>query len=316
MLFLGAHWRKPMDYSDETLARRGRGLTASARCFATPPSRGEAPGTTSSEALEDDFNTPEALAVHARLARPRAPASRRSTSSGSASLAEETAAPDELHALARQRARGARRAATSTKPTACARRSRTPAGRCATSPANRATSSSRSDDRGGGARLRPPAGARGAPRPARGTGALGDRAGLSGRAMAPGGRSGARHQAKAERELTEEAGTRDHQGVLAFCEPYRYADAFELAAEPSPLLVCLDRVTDPHNLGAVCRAAEGAGATGVDRPGARVGPRHAGGLPRLGGGGRARPARGRAEPRPLSGRGQGRGSLGLRRRCG
>ena len=65
---------------------------------------------------------------------------------------------------------------------------------------------------------------------------------------------GARHQAKPERELTEKAGTRDHQGVLAFCEPYRYADAFELAAEPSPLLVCLDRVTDPHNLGAVCRA--------------------------------------------------------------
>ena len=79
-------------------------------------------------------------------------------------------------------------------------------------------------------------------------------------------RPGARHQAKADRELTEKAGTRDHQGVLAFCEPYRYADASELAAEPSPLLVCLDRVTDPHNLGAVCRAAEGAGATGLIVP--------------------------------------------------
>ena len=77
---------------------------------------------------------------------------------------------------------------------------------------------------------------------------------------------GTRSQARAERELTEKAGTRDHQGVLAFCEPYRYADAFELAAESSPLLVCLDRVTDPHNLGAVCRAAEGAGATGVIVP--------------------------------------------------
>jgi len=79
-------------------------------------------------------------------------------------------------------------------------------------------------------------------------------------------RPGARHRLRAERELTEKAGTRDHQGVLAFCDPYRYADAYELAGEPTPLLVCLDRVTDPHNLGAVCRSAEGAGATGVIVP--------------------------------------------------
>jgi 23S rRNA (guanosine2251-2'-O)-methyltransferase len=71
---------------------------------------------------------------------------------------------------------------------------------------------------------------------------------------------------KAERELAEAAGTRDHQGVLAFCEPYRYADAYELAAAERPLLACLDQVTDPRNLGAVCRAAEGAGATGVVLP--------------------------------------------------
>jgi len=71
---------------------------------------------------------------------------------------------------------------------------------------------------------------------------------------------------KAERDLTEAAGTRDHQGVLAFCQPYRYADAYELAAGERPLLACLDQVTDPRNLGAVCRAAEGAGATGVVLP--------------------------------------------------
>jgi len=75
-----------------------------------------------------------------------------------------------------------------------------------------------------------------------------------------------RVQVKRERALTAAAGTPDHQGVLAFCEPYRYADAYELAAEQSPLLVCLDRVTDPHNLGAVCRSVEGAGATGVVVP--------------------------------------------------
>ena len=75
-----------------------------------------------------------------------------------------------------------------------------------------------------------------------------------------------RVQVKLERDLSEEAGTRDHQGVLAFCEPYRYADAYELAATERPLLACLDQVSDPRNLGAVCRSAEGAGATGVVVP--------------------------------------------------
>jgi 23S rRNA (guanosine2251-2'-O)-methyltransferase len=75
-----------------------------------------------------------------------------------------------------------------------------------------------------------------------------------------------RAQAKPERELSEAAGTRDHQGVLAWCEPYRYGDAYELAAAERPLLACLDQVTDPRNLGAVCRSAEGAGATGVVVP--------------------------------------------------
>ena len=54
--------------------------------------------------------------------------------------------------------------------------------------------------------------------------------------------------------------------MVAWCEPYPYADAWSLAAEESPLLACLDQVTDPRNLGAVCRAALGAGATGVVVP--------------------------------------------------
>jgi 23S rRNA (guanosine2251-2'-O)-methyltransferase len=75
-----------------------------------------------------------------------------------------------------------------------------------------------------------------------------------------------RLQVKPERELSEAAGTRDHQGVLAWCEPYRYADGWELASQEQPLLACLDQVTDPRNLGAVIRSAEGAGATGVVVP--------------------------------------------------
>jgi len=75
-----------------------------------------------------------------------------------------------------------------------------------------------------------------------------------------------RVQVKLDRDLSDAARTRDHQGVVAWCEPYRYADAYELAAGERPLLACLDQVSDPRNLGAVCRSAEGAGATGVVVP--------------------------------------------------
>ena len=77
---------------------------------------------------------------------------------------------------------------------------------------------------------------------------------------------GLRVHVRSESALTAEAGTRDHQGVVAYCEPYRYADALELADGRRPLVACLDQVTDPHNLGAICRSAEGAGATGVVVP--------------------------------------------------
>jgi 23S rRNA (guanosine2251-2'-O)-methyltransferase len=77
---------------------------------------------------------------------------------------------------------------------------------------------------------------------------------------------GPRCKVKRERELTEAAGSADHQGVVAWCEPYPYADAWELAGTPAPLLCCLDQVTDPRNLGAVVRSAAGAGATGVVLP--------------------------------------------------
>ena len=75
-----------------------------------------------------------------------------------------------------------------------------------------------------------------------------------------------RRQVRPERELTAAAGTRDHQGVVAWCDPFRYTDARELAESELPLLVCLDQVTDPQNLGAVIRTAEAAGATGVVVP--------------------------------------------------
>src|SRR5205085_4419091 len=67
-------------------------------------------------------------------------------------------------------------------------------------------------------------------------------------------------------EIARRSGSDAHQGVCALVDPYPYADAAELLAAPEPLLVALDEVTDPQNLGAVCRSAECAGATGVVVP--------------------------------------------------
>ena len=58
----------------------------------------------------------------------------------------------------------------------------------------------------------------------------------------------------------------DHQGVVAITEPYPYADPLDLLALPSALVVMLDGVTDPRNLGAIARVAECAGAHGLIVP--------------------------------------------------
>src|SRR4051812_7488897 len=67
-------------------------------------------------------------------------------------------------------------------------------------------------------------------------------------------------------ELERRCGSDAHQGVCAEADPYPYAGARELLAVPDFLLVALDEVTDPQNLGAVCRTAEVVGATGVVIP--------------------------------------------------
>jgi 23S rRNA (guanosine2251-2'-O)-methyltransferase len=67
-------------------------------------------------------------------------------------------------------------------------------------------------------------------------------------------------------ELTDLAGSPDHQGVVAEVDPYPYAGASELLGHGEGLVVALDQVQDPRNLGAVCRSAEAAGALGVVIP--------------------------------------------------
>jgi 23S rRNA (guanosine2251-2'-O)-methyltransferase len=58
-------------------------------------------------------------------------------------------------------------------------------------------------------------------------------------------------------------GSPDHQGVCAEVSEFEYADARSLLAAEDALVLGLDQVTDPRNLGAVCRVAEAAGAAGV-----------------------------------------------------
>jgi 23S rRNA (guanosine2251-2'-O)-methyltransferase len=67
-------------------------------------------------------------------------------------------------------------------------------------------------------------------------------------------------------ELERRCGSPDHQGVCAEAEEYPYADPARLLGAPDALVVCLDEVQDPHNLGAVCRVAEAAGVAGVVIP--------------------------------------------------
>jgi 23S rRNA (guanosine2251-2'-O)-methyltransferase len=67
-------------------------------------------------------------------------------------------------------------------------------------------------------------------------------------------------------EIEARCGSDAHQGVCAEADPYPYADAAELLARPDAVIVALDEVTDPQNLGAICRSAECAGAAGVVVP--------------------------------------------------
>ena len=57
-----------------------------------------------------------------------------------------------------------------------------------------------------------------------------------------------------------------HQGVVARVSPYPYSGLDEILDLEDPLVLVLDGVTDPHNLGAALRVADGAGASGVVIP--------------------------------------------------
>jgi len=83
--------------------------------------------------------------------------------------------------------------------------------------------------------------------------------------------AGAKVRTAPRQKLDRLAGTDRHQGVVAVVADFRYAalDGLLAAAAASgraPLLVLLDGVEDPHNLGAVIRSAHALGAHGVVIP--------------------------------------------------
>jgi 23S rRNA (guanosine2251-2'-O)-methyltransferase len=67
-------------------------------------------------------------------------------------------------------------------------------------------------------------------------------------------------------EIAQHCGSSAHQGVCAEVSEFRYAEPDALLAGAQPLLLALDQVQDPQNLGSICRTAECAGASGVVVP--------------------------------------------------
>lgn len=75
--------------------------------------------------------------------------------------------------------------------------------------------------------------------------------------------------------IDRDARTEGHQGVYAEAERLRDVELDVLLEESSPFLLVADGVTDPRNLGAILRSADGAGVTGVVLPrhrSARISP--------------------------------------------
>jgi len=110
LFFLTAHWRSPIDFSPERMAEaqaRAEGFREAIRNPSQPA--GDDAWSRFERALDDDFNTPEALALMHEW-RDHDLLRRALEVFGLASLAEQEEAPAELHTLAsgRQEARDAR----------------------------------------------------------------------------------------------------------------------------------------------------------------------------------------------------------------
>ena len=174
MYFVGSDYRKPVEFDDERLTEAGarveRFREAARRLMPGPSPEWSAPlRERFFDALADDFKTPEALAAAFEWVRE---ANRAPAGTGDADLREmlsvlgldnlldvaDAEAPAEVHELrdARERARAA---ATSRRPTGCARRSAPLAGTSATAPTGPNCCLGLSEDRQGALRCPSPSGA-------------------------------------------------------------------------------------------------------------------------------------------------------------
>ncbi|HVC46244.1 MAG TPA: 23S rRNA (guanosine(2251)-2'-O)-methyltransferase RlmB [Terracidiphilus sp.] len=92
--------------------------------------------------------------------------------------------------------------------------------------------------------------------------------------------AGVRLRQESREQLTQLAGTAAHQGVVALVRPQQMLALEDLFAPPASglnrnqtrLLLALDGVEDPQNLGALLRVADGAGVDGVLLPERRSAP--------------------------------------------
>jgi 23S rRNA (guanosine2251-2'-O)-methyltransferase len=67
-------------------------------------------------------------------------------------------------------------------------------------------------------------------------------------------------------EIERRCGSTDHQGICAEASAFRYVSGDEVLGAGAGLIVVLDQVQDPQNLGAICRTAECAGARALVIP--------------------------------------------------
>ena len=306
VFFLTAHWRKPIDFSEETMAA----AAAQAETLRTPAGRdaherrlGTAGRRRSRKTSTRRRRSRSSTTGRARGrsgscdAGSRCSVSRRSPTVGAARrcrrLAEGARPPGRCVSLPRR---------TGSEP-----RSSLPDGRCATSRGRPGTSSS--PDRDARSRLRTQRGSRGAARPARRARGVGRRARGSDPRLA-GRRASAPSPPRARADRGGRLGRPSGRGRVVRAIPLCGRVGSRLGRHaPSLLSRPGHRSSEPRR-----RRAQRGGSRrdGRRASGPRGGGRHPGRLPCVRGRRRTPPGRGRPESRPVSRRGEGRPALGVR----